>query len=374
MFSTHHRETWDAINALADEGAEAPGDPASFAPFDPAIARLLWHPALGRGGDLDRAVLARAEATKERRFGRRVFPISPLYMTSFCQEGCLYCNYRAGNGDEPMPRRRLSDADLKQETALLADEKGLRTIELVYAADPQIGADDICRHVEVVRRHLDRLGGGVVGINAEPLDEAGYRRLANAGTSFVALWVETYDRERYGQLHPGATPKTDLDDRLDAYERMIAGGIQHIGLGVLSGLADWRRDWAMLMHHEAHLRRACGVTPAILGIPRLKPAARATLRTTPFIPTDQELRLAVALHGLFAPETLPFVNTREGWDLCLDLARGGGCLFTFNCSTIPGGYTQPQRGDQFPTGSFDAPASAAKMRALGFDPVFDWSP
>ena len=52
--------------------------------------------------------------------------------------------------------------------------------------------------------------------------------------------------------------KTNFEYRLNAYECMLAAGVEHVGIGVLSGLSDWRRDWAMLMLHEEYLRKHYG--------------------------------------------------------------------------------------------------------------------
>lgn len=373
MFSSLYDTTWGEVTQFS-----RPEVPSSFSclaevvPFDPTVAKILWMEDFGCGGDLDRAILAQSTVNKSALFGGHVFAIVPIYATSICMERCLYCNFRAGNKGIEVERLRLSDRELVEEARYLIDEKGLRVLELVYATDPRMRVDSMCRHVELLRWLLDQQGGGAVGINAEALEEDEYRRLLDAGLSFVVLWQETYDRARYQELHPGRTKKANFEYRLDAYERMITAGIKNMGMGVLSGLIDWRRDWAMLMHHEGYLRRAYGHGAAILGIPRLKPAAGAILQSTPFVPTRQEFLVTIALHNIFSPQTMAFVNTREDWDLCIDLSKGGGCLFTFNCSTIPGGYSLGHQGYQFPTASFDAPVFAAKLRELGFSPVFDW--
>jgi len=333
---------------------------------------LLWSEELGLGGKLDQSIIARSEEVKSSLYGGRVFVIVPIYTTSICQEQCVYCNYRAGNKGIGVQRRRLTDDELEQEASYLVDEKGLRVLELVYASDPRMRVDTMCRHIELLRKVLERRGGGLVGISAEALEESEYRRLVDAGLCWSVLWQETYDKERYAALHPGKTKKANFEYRLDAYERMLAAGIEHVGIGVLSGLADWRRDWAMLMLHEEHLQKQCGRGATILGTPRLKLAPGALLKEPPFKMTQQELVVAVALHNLFAPTTAAFVSTREDWDVCLELARGGGCLFTLNCSTTPGGYSLPHCGCQFSSNSYDAPLYSGKLRRQGLQPIFDW--
>lgn len=340
--------------------------------FDQSAANLFWAPGFGTGGELDADLLARAGAAKMDYFGGAIYAIVPVYVTSICSERCLYCNFRAGNRGVEIERVRLTPEQLSAEVRHLVEQKGLRVIELVYATDPLTRVGRMCRDVESVQRLLARYGGGAVGINAEALDEQEYRQLKNAGLNFVVLWQETYDNERYAQLHPGLTKKTRFEYRLDAFDRMLSAGIDAFGMGVLSGLSDWRTDWALLMEHEAYLTEMYGGGPAILGVPRLKPAAGAVVQRTSTTPSRQEFKSLVALHNLFAPSTMPFLNTREEWELCLEMATGGGVLFTFNCSTVPGGYVAGTRGYQFPTDSYDAPVFAPIVARHGLTPTFGW--
>ncbi len=84
--------------------------------------------------------------------------------------------------------------------------------------------------------------------------------------------------------------------------------------------------------------------------------------------------MTIALHNMFSPTTAAFASTREDWDVCVEMARGGGCLFTLNCATTPGGYSLQHAGCQFTSGSFDAPIYSSKLRLEGLEPVFHWSP
>lgn len=340
---------------------------------DRSLLANLWAKDFGDGKELDLGLILMSESLKNKLFAREVYAIVPLYVTSICSEKCLYCNFRTGNKDSEIDRVRLSDSDLAKETDFLIKVKGLRTIELVYATDPLVRVDSMCRHVELVKNMLDQYGGGIVGINAEALDESEYRSLVDAGLTFVVLWQETYDQVRYLQLHPGTTKKTRFEYRLEAVDRMVYAGVENFGMGLLSGLSDWRKDWAMLMLHEEYLFQSYARFPSILGIPRLKPATGAVIKTTDFVPSRQELIACVALHNLYSPWTLPFVNTREDWELCVDLSRGGGTLFTFNCSTIPGGYTLGSHGNQFPTNSFDIIENSKRISQASLNVIVDWT-
>ncbi|MCX7603487.1 MAG: hypothetical protein N2036_05360 [Bryobacteraceae bacterium] len=334
----------------------------------------LDDPAFGSGGPLDAHLAALARHRKAERFGGAVFPVSPLYVTSICKERCTYCNYRAGSTDPGLKRVRLSEGELEREVRFLVEERGLRAVELVYASDPLITVDEICRHVEIAARIMARAGHVNVGLSAEPASTEDYRRLRDAGLVFSVVWMETYDPARYRELHPGRQTKADFFWRLESYERMIEAGLEGIGYGVLSGLADWRRDWSMLAVHQRWLRKTYGRGPNILGIPRLRPAPGATYQERAFVPSDGAFRSLVAWHNALFPDVLPFVSTREEFETCLQLAAGGGCLFTLNCSTVPGGYTLANRGAQFVTGNYDAPLFAPRLRASGLEPEWAWRP
>jgi len=361
------------ISADAEEIADIIAQALRKGTISLESAWCLLNVDVQRQPDLAAMVLKAAEGKKEGRFHGAVFGISPLYVTSICQEHCVYCNFRVENKHTAVTRLRLSPEQLGEEVDFLVNRHGLRVVELVYSSDPRCDVSAIADHIRSAADILERAGGGIVGINAAPFAVDEYRQLKEAGLNFAVLWQETYHRQRYQELHPIQTPKADYQRRVTAFDRMIQAGIRNVGLGVLSGLAPWREEWLTLMAHEQYLQETYGVEAAVLGVPRLKPAKGALVQTTEYTPSDQEYLLAIAVHNLFSPGTVPFVNTRERWALCTEAVRGGGAIFTFNCATIPGGYTQGTKGYQFPTGDFPAAEYVPKLRAEGLSPVMKWT-
>ena len=343
--------------------------------IDPDEARILLNANPDTDNGHFKNILDVSRKAKVEIFCGEIYPIAPLYVSSICQEHCVYCNYRAENADEAIRRVRLSDKELAIEVRFLAD-KGLRIIELVYATDPLITADKVASHIKIAHEILLDFGGGVVGINARPYSVKDYSKLKESGLNFAVLWQETYDENCYRSMHPREGEKSNFYYRLSAPERMLQAGIDNIGLGILSGLSNWRDDWYQLMRHVNYLLRKYEgkVRNVILGIPRLKPATGALLKHTPFILSDREYLLAISVFNLFLPKALPFVNTRENWDMCTTIAQGGGVLFTFNCRTIPGGYAHGYKGEQFPTYDFDICEYTNKLRYYNLKPCFSgWS-
>lgn len=196
---------------------------------------------------------------RTRKCGDIAAAVVPLYVTSICSETCTYCNFRRANHQLQVVRRRLSPSELEREVELLVHKKGYRAVELVYAGDPGVFVSDMACHVRLLRGVLEQVGGGVVGLNALPLGEVDYRVLVEAGLDFIVLWQETYNRRLHETYHAGSRVKVDYDYRYSAYARMLRAGVRHIGMGVLSGLAPWREDWAALIQHEEELYQEFGV-------------------------------------------------------------------------------------------------------------------
>jgi 2-iminoacetate synthase len=299
--------------------------------------------------------------TKRNIYGGVIFPISPLYVSSICQENCKYCNYRAANKEDNIIRKRLSDEELLVEIEYLV-LKGYRVIELVYATDPLIDVSKMAQQINKTKEILYRQWGeGTVGINAKPFSSKEYKQLKNAGLDFVVLWMETYNKDNYKLMHIDNLHKKSYSVRYNAYEKMLDAGIRNIGMGVLLGLSNYEEDINELFAHIDILVKRYGEFNLILGVPRLKKAKGAEIKSTSHIVTDEDMITLITHYNKKYPFALPFLNTRESWDLNIKMARGGGVIFTFDCFTIPGGYSIGTKGYQFPTYSFPIEVYASRL-------------
>ncbi|MBN1134949.1 MAG: hypothetical protein JXM73_00080 [Anaerolineae bacterium] len=137
--------------------------------------------------ELAALILAGAREKKARRFRDTVFGISPLYVTSICQEHCTYCNFRVENTSINVTRLRLSPDQLRAEVEFLVNRHGLRVVELVYSSDPALDAQAIAGHLRITAGVLEAAGGGIVGLNAAPYSLEDYYVLRDAGLDFVVL-------------------------------------------------------------------------------------------------------------------------------------------------------------------------------------------
>lgn len=332
----------------------------------------------------------RSVAVTRRQFGRTMRMFAPLYLSNECVNSCSYCGFSRENA---IHRVTLEIDQVEAEASHLS-ELGFRNILLVAGEHPKFVSGDY------LRQCLERLAPSIPGLALEvaPMETADYLPLVEAGAEGLVVYQETYDRNAYRELHT-AGPKKDYDWRIDAPERAHAAGFRRLGIGVLFGLSDWRREASALAAHLFHLRRACWDSQITVSLPRLRPAAGGFEPRFPF--DDRDLtQLLCALRVTF-PHVGIVLSTREPVPLRDALAPLGVTMMSAGSHTEPGGYTG-QGSDRArltrngrvidetcttiigttatgATGQFSisderSPAEvAAKLRSMGLEPVWkDW--
>ena len=311
-----------------------------------AASLIAWAREPGRRTEIH----STAQRVRRKLAPHTVEFVIPVYLTSYCQNECLYCGYRQSNA--LTERVRLGEDEFSRELDLILSW-GHRQIELVLSDDPQFGPEVVARYVELTRRKLERLGGGVVALCSPVYERADYVRLREAGLEWVVAWQETYHQPQFDRWHFAGSPKRDIAYRLDLWDRVIAGGITKVALGALLGLYDWRFDALATIEHGNYLRRTYGLEPHALGIPRLKPArgVLASQKPSRFTVSDDDYRLILSLYHLAFPHSRLFFNTRESYEMNISMVAAGD-LFTVDCDTFPGGYLRNDTPGQFSTHGF----------------------
>jgi 2-iminoacetate synthase len=310
------------------------------------------------------ALAVRAAELTAVRFGRAIQIYGPLYLSSFCVNHCRYCGFATENQIE---RRVLTLDEAEHESQLLA-RRGFNHILLVSGEAPaKLGVDYLVELTRRLRQHFAALS-----IEIQPLSEADYRRLFQAGITSVAVYQETYDREVYGQVHL-AGPKTDMDYRLATPGRAAAAGMREVGIGALLGLADWRLEGISLGMHLAWLRRHYWRTALTVSFPRLRPAAGGF---EPMVAVgESELAQLLFALRIFDHDVGLLLSTREEARFRDGMLGLAPTRYSAGSCTAPGGYSKPdQGGEQF---SIDDQRGIDEVcrdiKARGFDPVRkDW--
>lgn len=329
------------------------------------VARLVFA-----SGDESARLKVVAEATRRRNqaWQEKLFLMPPLYISDGdpkregCLDYCVYCPWRHGNVPADKLTRMNPDEVRREATHLL--QLGYGDIELVAATDSELlKGQNAARMVAATRE----AGAQNVGINFFPLRRVDdYRALTDAGCTFAIVWQETYLADTYKKMHPRG-PKANMQYRLEAHDRALQGGIKTAGVAFLGGLADWRFDALATLDHALYLRKEYGAN-IIFGMPRWKDGAGIPMHTAPAFYGDKEYEFVGALYSLAIPEALPWFSTREHFDLSARCAKGGGCVFTLDCSTEVGGYTKQGGFAQFPVYSRSFGQGVEWLKNLGYDP------
>ncbi len=339
------------------------------------------------GGEGLEAMAREARSLTQRHFGRTMRLFAPLYLSNECVNACKYCGF---SRDNPILRVTLTADQVEAEARYLAD-KGFRSILLVAGEHPRFVSEG---YLETCVRRVCGLVPSVA-LEVGPMEEAAYRPMVEAGAEGLVVYQETYDPDRYADLHT-AGPKKDFNWRLDCPERAAAAGFKRVGIGALLGLADWREEAVRLAAHADYLLRVCWRSFLTVSFPRLRPAAG---QFQPAFPVgDREFVQLMCAFRIAFPRIGLVLSTREPQGLRDHLALIGVTHMSAGSHTEPGGYTGAGQGsahltvrgrpvpviasegehrsatEQFVIAD-ERPAAevALRLAEMGFDPVWkDW--
>jgi 2-iminoacetate synthase len=330
--------------------AEAPG---------PAELAALLSPA---AGELLEPMAQRGRALTRRHFGRTIQLYVPLYLSSHCSGGCIYCGFAA---DRRIPRHRLGPEEAAAELGALKEMGFEEVLLLTGERTPEADVGYVLDNV--------RTAAGLfhtVSVEAFPMTTEEYGELADAGCTSVTLYQETYDTARYADVHRWG-PKKDYAQRLSAPEHALGAGIRMFGMGVLLGLSDPVADLLSLYLHARHLQRRYWRTGLSVSFPRIRPQAGGY--EPPFPVGERFLAQAVFALRVCLPDVHLVLSTREAPEFRDGMAGVGISKMSVASRTTVGGYGGEAAGpeDQFEVSDHrDVPTFCAMLESKGLQPVF----
>ncbi|MBU0686245.1 MAG: 2-iminoacetate synthase ThiH [Candidatus Margulisbacteria bacterium] len=300
-----------------------------------------------------------------QHFGRTIKLYAPLYLSSYCRNSCVYCNFNKKN---KTARRRLSLKEAQKEAQILFDY-GFRHILLVAGEDP----DFINREylAELIKNLKTKFSG--VSVEIAPLEAQEYLQLENLGLDGLTIYQETYDHKVYREVHAGGS-KSDFWWRLATPERGGQAKLRELGIGFLLGLADWRVEGFYLGMHAAYLMKNFWQSQISISFPRIR-NIEASFRPPQRVSDKNLLQLITALRLVF-PHVDMTLSTRECPALRDDLIGVGITRMSAGSKTSPGGYANAGQNEskQFSLEDHRSPLEVSQsISSAGFDPVFkDW--
>lgn len=310
--------------------------------------------------------LARISANLTRqRFGHTMRMFVPLYVSNLCANDCSYCGFSMSNA---ISRTTLDMQALERECHAIR-ALGFDAVLLVAGEhERKVGSNYFLQAIEVVRRYFTH-----VSLEVQPLTTEEYAELRKVGLSAVYVYQETYQREAYSKHHLRGK-KSDIAWRLACPDRIGRAGIDKIGIGILLGLADWRKDALALAVHLRYLQRTYWRSRYTVSFPRLRPCAGGGVDHFPV--TDAQLVQLVCAFRLFEPDLEFSLSTRESVFLRDHMIPLGITHMSAGSKTQPGGYADNSLAlEQFSTEDQRSAEAVAKViENKGLEVVWkDWA-
>lgn len=298
-----------------------------------------------------------------QNFGKVVHLYTPVYLSDYCQNKCLYCGF---NIDNKTKRKKLTLSELEKEAKIIAST-GLKNIIILTGEDRiKTPVDYILKCIELLRKYFTS-----VTVEIYPLTEKEYNLLIKEGIYGLTIYQETYDLKLYKKLHSGG-PKSDFKLRLDAPERAGKAGIRQINIGALLGLGNLRKDIFIAALHAKYLQNKYPSSEISVSIPRLRPYEG---RYKNFIKISRkDIVQAVTAIRIFMPQAGINLSTREDAIFRENLLPLGITKMSAGVSTSVGGRIEKTKSGQFEISDTRSVSQIKKMiLKKGYQPVLqDW--
>lgn len=311
----------DVKQALLQEHLTPEGFAALLSPAAAPLLEQLAH---------------RAQAETRRHFGNAVNLFTPLYIANYCENYCIYCGFNCHN---KIKRARLTAAEIEQEMQAIAAQ-GLEEILLLTGESPAMSdvryIGDACR---LARKYFR-----VVGLEVYPMDSADYAYLHQCGADFVTIFQETYDPDKYGQLHLGGR-KRIFPYRFNAQERALRGGMRGVGFAALLGLDDFRRDALATGLHAYLLQRKYPQAEIAFSCPRLRPIINND-QINPKDVHERQLLQIICAYRIFLPFASLTISSRESARFRDNVVGLAATKISASVDVGIGGHSRESKGDE----------------------------
>ncbi|SDF71885.1 2-iminoacetate synthase ThiH [Sporomusa acidovorans] len=279
---------------------------------------------------------AKAQAETRKHFGNSVQLFTPLYIANYCENHCVYCGFNCHNH---IQRGKLSLEEMEAEMNAIA-ATGLQEILLLTGESRyQSGVEYIGEAVKLAAQYFS-----TIGIEIYPLNTDEYAYLHQCGTDFVCVYQETYNTDKYEQVHLRG-PKRIFPYRFHAQERALRGGMRGVAFGALLGLDDFRKDALAVGLHAWFLQQKYPHAEISFSVPRLRPYIN-NAKNNPRDVHERQLLQVMLSYRLLMPFAGITISTRErAWfrDHVIGMAA---TKISAGVSVGVGGHQAEEKGDE----------------------------
>lgn len=283
--------------------------------------------------------IAKAAQKRTRQyFGNSVYLFTPVYLSNYCENYCVYCGFNCHNR---IQRARLSSGEIEKEMQAIA-KTGLQEILLLTGESPKMS--DVKYIGEACR--IGRKYFSVIGLEVYPMNAEDYAYLHACGADYITVFQETYNPDCYGKLHLDGN-KRSFVYRFGTQERALQAGMRGVGFAALLGLDDFRKDAFATGYHAYLLQKKYPQAEISLSCPRLRPIINNE-KINPMDVGEAQLLQIVMAYRLFLPFASITVSTRECARVRDHLIQLGATKISAGVSVAIGGHgsDDQQKGDE----------------------------
>ncbi len=278
----------------------------------------------------------RARLETSRHFGNTVYLFTPLYIANYCENYCVYCGFNCYNH---IQRMKLSMEQIEHEMKVIADS-GMEEI-LILTGESRSKSDVVYigEACKLARKYFR-----MVGLEIYPVNTDEYRYLHECGADYVTVFQETYDADKYEQLHL-LGHKRVWPYRFDAQERALRAGMRGVAFSALLGLSDFRKDALASALHVYYLQRKYPHAEMSLSCPRLRPIVNNE-NINPMDVHERQLCQVLCAYRIFLPYVGITVSSRESAQFRDGIVRIAATKVSAGVSTGIGDHEQKYGGKE----------------------------
>lgn len=281
------------------------------------------------------------KATLETRkhFGNSVYMFTPLYISNYCENYCIYCGFNCKN---KIRRARLNAKEIEKEMEAIA-KTGIEEILLLTGESRKMSdVEYIGEACKIARKYFK-----MVGLEVYPMNSDEYKYVHECGADFVTVFQETYNSDKYETLHL-AGHKRIFPYRVSAQERALMGGMRGVGFAALLGLDDFRKDAFATGMHAYLIQRKYPHAEIAFSCPRLRPIINND-KINPKDVHEPQLLQVVTAYRLFMPFASITISTRERAEFRDNIIGMAATKISAGVSTGIGSHTEEEEkgDDQF---------------------------
>ncbi|WP_372518697.1 2-iminoacetate synthase ThiH [Candidatus Ruminimicrobiellum ovillum] len=296
--------------------------------------KILLSPA---ATDFLNLIAHKAQYETRKHFGSSISLFTPLYISNYCENQCTYCGYNCKNN---IHRGKLTIEEIEKEFKAIS-QTGLEDI-LILTGESRTASsvEYIGEAVKLAKKYFSS-----ISIEIYPLNTDEYKYLCQCGADFVCVYQETYNKDRYKQLHL-AGPKSVFEYRFYAQERAALAGMRGVSLGILFGLDDFRKDAFSTAVHAYLLQQKYPDLKIGFSVPRLRPYIHEHKEQNPHYVNEKQLFQALCAYRLFMPFSDITISTRERAGFRDNVIGVCATKISAGVKTSVGGHKDDAKGDE----------------------------